>query len=99
MWDSCMVNGVPTLKCLEPLFANILGALAGLVFVILLAMFVMGSISWLTAGDNPEKLKKAKATFMSAGIGLVIISLSFLIVNILGSFLGIKGLGIFKISD
>jgi len=94
-----MVSGVPTLKCLEPLFANILGALAGLVFVILLAMFVMGSISWLTAGDNPEKLKKAKATFLSAGIGLVIISVSYLVINILGSFLGISDLGVFKITD
>jgi len=94
-----MVNEVPTLKCLEPLFENVLGALAGLVFVILLAMFVMGSIGWLTAGDNAEKLKKARGTFFSAIVGLVIISLSYLVINILGSFLGIEGLGTFAIPD
>jgi len=99
MWDSCMVSGVPTLKCLEPLFANVLQALAGLVFVILLAMFIMGSLGWLTAGDNAEKLKKAQGTFFSAVIGLVIISVSYLIINILGSFLGIEKLGVFKIVD
>lgn len=99
MWNSCMVSGVPTLKCLEPLFENILGALAGLVFVILLAMFMMGSLNWLTAGDNAEKLKKARGTFISAVVGLVIISVSYLIINILGSFLGIDKLGVFEILD
>ncbi|OGK64623.1 hypothetical protein A2313_03425 [Candidatus Roizmanbacteria bacterium RIFOXYB2_FULL_41_10] len=97
MWDSCLVEGVPTIKCFEVLFALLLRSLSGLVFVILLAMFVMGSISWLTAGDNPEKLKKAKATFFSALTGLIIIAVSYLVLVILGDFLGLEGLTQFKI--
>lgn len=96
-WDSCLVEGVPTIKCLEVLFGILLRSIGGLVFVILLAMFILGSISWLTAGDNPEKLKKAKGTFFSALTGLVIIAVSYLVLVILGSFLGIEGLTEFKI--
>jgi hypothetical protein len=97
-WSSCLVNGVPTLGCLEVLFSMVLNSLAGLIFIILLAMFVFGSISWLTAGDSPEKLKKAKGVFFSALLGLGIIAISYLVLIILESFLGIDGLTIFKIN-
>lgn len=97
MWESCMVQGVPTLKCLEVLFALFLRALGGIVFLVLLAMFILGSINWLTAGDNADKLKKAQGTFFSAVVGLVIIAASYLIINILGSFLGLDNLGTFQI--
>lgn len=98
VWDSCLVDGIPTIKCLEVLFGILLKSLGGLVFVILFAMFVLGSISWLTAGDNPEKLKKAKGTFFSALTGLIIIAVSYLVLVILENFLGISGLTEFSIN-
>lgn len=97
-WDSCSVDGVPTIKCLEVLFAALIKSIGGLVFVVLFVMFVMGSLSWLTAGDNPEKLKKAKGTFFSALTGLIIIGVSYLILVILENFLGISGLTQFQIN-
>ena len=97
MWNDCLVDGVPTLKCLEPLFGNLLGALSGLVFVILLAMFILGSFNWLTAGDSADKLKKAQATFFSALVGLIIVAVSYLVLRIIGSFLGLGDLGTFTI--
>ena len=98
-WTSCQVDGVPTVKCLEPLFSSLLSAVAGLVFVVLLFMFITASITWLTAGDSPEKLKKAQGTFMSALLGMIIIASAYLIINILGSFLGLDNLGVFTIPD
>jgi hypothetical protein len=97
MWDSCLIDGVPTLGCLNILFELLLKSLGGLVFVVLFVMFVVGSISWLTAGDNAEKLKKAQGTFFSALIGLVIIAISYLVLVILENFLGISGLTEFNI--
>jgi len=91
IWEQkgCLVEGVPTIGCLEVLFELILQSLAGIVFIVLLAMFILGSISWLTAGDNPEKLKKAKSIFFSALLGLGIIAISYLVLLILESFLGL----------
>ena len=99
MWDSCLIDGIPTIKCIEILFSLLLKSISGLVFVALLAMFVMGSLSWMTAGDNAEKLKKAKGTFFSALLGLVIIAISYLIITIVQSFLGIDGLDTFTIPE
>lgn len=96
-WDQCLVNEIPTIACVEVLFGILLDSIGGLVFLILFAMFVMGSVSWLTAGDNPEKLKKAKGTFFSALLGLIIVAVSYLVLVILENFLGITGLTDFKI--
>lgn len=97
-WDSCLIDGVPTLKCGEILFQNILLALGGIIFLLLLYLFFYGSLMWLLAGDDPARLKKAKGIFFSALLGLVIISGSYLALRIIGGILGID-LTTFKIGD
>ncbi len=97
-WTSCLVDGVPTLKCTEIIFQNVLTALGGLIFIILLLMFVYGSISWLTAGDDAQKLKKAQGVFYSAVLGLAITAAAYLIIKILEGVLGLK-LSVFKIPE
>jgi len=99
MWDTCAPDGVPSFQCVEVLFVIIIQAIAGLVFIILLGMFILGSFSWLTAGDNAEKLKKAQGTFFSAILGLVIIVSAYLIINIIGNFFGLPDLGIITIPE
>ncbi len=93
----CLIDGVPTLVCLEVLFNNLLVALGGIVFLVLLGMFIIGGFNWMTAGDNAEKLKKAKGTFLSAVLGLGIIAGAFVIINLLEATLGIE-LSIFRIN-
>lgn len=77
-WSTCTVDGVPTIKCFEVLVERLLSALGGLVFVLLLGLFIYGSYQWMTAGDDAAKVKKAQAVFTSAVIGLVIISAGYL---------------------
>jgi len=102
-WSSsgCMVDGVPTLKCFEVVFSNILAMASALIGVVLFIMFVIGSFSYLTSLGNPEKLKKAKGTLQYAIIGLVIFLSSFLILKIIDVlFLGNQGnIFKFKIGD
>jgi hypothetical protein len=97
-WDSCLVDGVPTLKCGEILFQNILVALGGIIFLLLVYLFFYGSLQWLLAGDDAARLKKAKEVFFSALLGLVIISSSFVILRIVGGVLGIN-LTVFTIPE
>ena len=80
-WGSCVVDGVPTLKCLEVVFANILKISTGLIFLALFVMFLVGSFNYLTSLGNPEKIKKAQGTFKFAVIGLIVFLSAFLILK------------------
>jgi hypothetical protein len=82
-WNStgCMVDGVPTLKCLEVVFNNILIMSSFFVMFALFVMFVWGSFTYLTSFGNPEKVKKAQSTFRYAILGLVLFISSYLILK------------------
>lgn len=91
-WGDCVVDGVPTLKCFEVVFQNILGMASGLIIVVLFVMLVVGAFNYLTSLGNPEKLKKAQGTLKYAIIGLVIFLSSFLILKVIDAlFLGGSG--------
>ena len=100
-WDSCLVDGVPTLKCFEIVFQNILNIASALIVVVLFIMFISGAFSYLTSLGNPEKLKKAQGTLRYAVIGFVIFLSAFLILKVIDTlFLGGQGdLFKFKIGD
>lgn len=87
-WDTlsgekidCIVDGVPTLKCFEAVFSNVIIMASSLVILVLLVMFVVGAISYLTSLGNPEKVKKAQNTFKYAIVGLVLFISAFLILK------------------
>lgn len=92
-WDpTCIVNGVPTLKCLEFVFSNIVSAASGLIILVLFVMFVVGSFQYLTSFGNPEKVKKAQGTLKFAVIGFILFISAFLILKVIDVlFLGNTG--------
>ncbi len=87
----CIVDGVPTLKCLEAVFGNIIFAASTLIILVLFVMLVIGAFTYLTSGGNPERVKKAQGTLKFAIIGFILFILSFLILQIINFlFLGGK---------
>lgn len=96
-WDpACIVNGVPTLKCLEDVFGNILFASSTLIILVLFIMFVFGAFTYLTSSGNQEKIKKAQSTFKFAIIGFILFISAYLILRAI-DILFLGGLGkIFK---
>ncbi|HRN96041.1 MAG TPA: hypothetical protein PLD54_01175 [Candidatus Levybacteria bacterium] len=62
-----------------------------LIVAILGALFflIWGGISWITSGGDREKLDKARKTIIFAIIGLIVVLLSFIILQTVGTFLGI----------
>lgn len=58
-----------------------------------LIMAIVGGIMWITAGGNKEGMAKARNTVTYALIGLALGLGSFIILSILGSFLGQNLLG------
>ena len=81
-WGDCVIDGVPTLKCLEVVFGNMLFLANALIIMVLFVMFVIGSFTYLTSLGEPEKIQKARSTFMWAIIGLVVYVSAFLILRI-----------------
>lgn len=88
-WDtgdpatSCVVDGVPTLKCFEVVFGNILVMASSLIGLVLFIMFIIGSFNYITSLGNPEKIKKAQGTLKYAVVGLVLFVSAFLILKII----------------
>jgi len=58
-------------------FQKLLGAMG----LILLVLFVIGGITWMTSEGNAEKLKKARGLLIHAMIGLIIILASYALIS------------------
>ena len=80
---SCVVDGVPTLKCLEIVFGNILYMASFFIIIVLFIMFVVGSFKYLTSFGNAEAIKKAQGTLKYALIGFILFVSAFLIMTII----------------
>ncbi len=92
----CLVDGIPTLKCFEIVFGNILVMASAFIVLTLFIMFVVGSFRYLTSFGSAEKVKKAQGTLKMALIGFILFISAFLILKIIDSlFLGGNG-SIFK---
>lgn len=102
---NCEINDVPTLKCLEVVFNNILFLAAGLVILILFVMIVVGAFKYLTSAGDANKTADARKTIMYAFAGLILFMSSYLILNIVQYLLigdpatGAPSLLKFKIPD
>lgn len=91
-WGDCVVDGVPTLKCLEVIFGNILVMASAFIVLVLFIMLVVGAFNYLSSFGNPEKIKKAQGTIKFAIIGFALFVISYLILNIIDIlFLGGTG--------
>lgn len=66
---------------LPSIIGRVIRGLLGIVGTIALLMFVYGGFTWMTAGGEPEKIKKAKGILVWSTLGLVVIFSSYVIVN------------------
>lgn len=81
--SGCLADGIPTLKCLEVVFGNILFLSSMIVILVLFAMIVRGAFQYMLSRGNPEALKKARNTIIYAFVGLILFLSSYLILNIM----------------
>lgn len=63
-----------------------------IVIAVILTLFflVYGGISWITSGGEKQKLEGARSKITYAIIGLIIVFLSFFIINIIGGIFNIN---------
>jgi uncharacterized membrane protein HdeD (DUF308 family) len=97
-WGTCVVDGVPTLKCFEVLFGNVIFMASTLIVFLLFIMIVIGAFQYLTSFGDPGKLKKAQATLRYAIAGFFLFLASFIIIKVIDTlFLGGTG-ALFKLN-
>lgn len=85
--SGCVVDGVPTLKCLEILFQNLIFLAGAFTILILFVMLVIGAFKYLTSGGEQEKISSAKKTITYAFLGLFLFMSSYLILNVIQTLL------------
>lgn len=82
-WGNCVVDGVPTLKCLEVVVNNIISISSAFVVIFLFIMLIIGAIKLIVSGGSADKIKSAKATLTYAFGGLLLFVGAYLILNII----------------
>ncbi len=96
-WNSDLDTTDLTLKTLETVISNVLAIftiVGGLLFTY---SFIMGALSWITAGGDSGKIQKARDQMTQGAIGLIIIVAAYGIIGLIGAVVGIDILNPAKI--
>jgi hypothetical protein len=75
---------------------SLITTVGGLMFLL---YFILGGLSWITAGGDKGKVDEAKSKMTNAAIGLIVIASAYAISFIIGKVLGIDILNPSKIID
>ena len=81
---------VPTFKCLEGVYRQILTVVVGLGLLALFVMLTIGGFKYLTAAGDPKAVRSAKQTMTYAVIGIVLMALAYLIFRLIEFYTGVK---------
>lgn len=99
----CIMNiggvDIPTLRCFEAVFQNILTIAVSLAVLALFVMLIIGGFRFLTSGGDAKQAGAARATMTYAVIGIALLALTFLIFKLIESFTGVKNLLKFEIPN
>jgi hypothetical protein len=86
------ITDVATIQGLECLVGNILATVITIIGIAAFVMFLIGSFSWLTAGNNSKGIEKAKSSITYAIIGIIVALASFIILQFITSFTGVDSI-------
>ena len=85
-WGDCVdaATKVPTLRCLPVVFHNTVSAL--LMFVGITAVFfiILAGFKFATSGGDQKKIQDARKIITFAILGVILVLLSFTIINYIG---------------
>lgn len=87
--NQCEQLGVATIACLDVLFSNLVKSLISLGAVAFFIMLLTGGFKFLFAAGDQKKLEAAKGTITQAIVGIVIMSLAYLIIYTIQTFTGV----------
>lgn len=89
---------IPNIRDLEIVFATFVSSAIGIVALITIAMIIFGGLKYLTSGADKEGASSANRTITFGIIGLIITISAWIILSLMGTFLGIPNLGTFRVT-
>ena len=91
-WSKCLEGDVATLRCIPIVIQNIINAALIFAGIVALILIIYSGIKFIQSKGDPQGVDAAKKTLTYAIIGLIIVFLSFFILNILAEVTGIDQL-------
>lgn len=87
-WESCAPDEVATLSCIPMLFEVVV--FWALVFAGIVAFFliILAGYKFITSGGDPKAADSARKTLTYAVVGLLLVFLSFLIIETISTVTG-----------
>lgn len=83
-------SGIPSGSADGEIFVQtIVNSLFGLAAILAIIFLIWGGMQWSASGGDKQALDAAKKRITYSIIGLVVVILSFVLVNFVGSFLGV----------
>ena len=76
------------LSDLNKVFENVVNVALAFAGIVLFVMLIIGGFRYITAGGDPKGIEGAKKTLTYAIAGIVLVAVSFLILNFIASFTG-----------
>lgn len=83
MFQDCGANGVATIDCVFPLMANLIYWLLVFSGTVSLIIIIISGLRFIVSGGESKSVETAKKTMTFAVLGLLLIFLSFFILNII----------------
>ena len=74
------------------LFTNLVRVALAVAALVFLAMMVWGGFRYLSAGGDPKNADAARSTLTNAGVGLLIVVTSFIIIEIISRATGVASI-------
>jgi len=88
-WEGdCVDTGVATIRGLECLFGNLIGPVPSLIALVAVIMIILAGVRLITAGSEPKAVAAAWSTFTWAIIGIILLSVAWLVIVFIGKFTG-----------
>jgi hypothetical protein len=82
-------SGAAAAGNLEKFISNAIGALTLIGGLFFIFYFVMGALNWITSGGEKGKIDKARDQMVQAVMGMVVIVISYALIGVIGTFLGL----------
>lgn len=108
-WGSCVKNvqvdngrstvQVPSLDCIPSVFQNVIGAALLFAGVVALFFIIYSGIKFILSGGDAKQVEGARNTLTYAIIGLLVILLSFFIINLIGGITGVTCIQMFGFNN
>lgn len=98
-WGTCVKDGVATLECIPKVFQNVINAALLFSGVVALFFIIYAGIKLTLSQGDPKQVEGARHTLTYAILGLILILLSFTIINLISYVTQVPCIKLFGFSN